>query len=146
MRFSPEQQAFAAAVHAFCERECGSLAQRDAITDGGRLSNSPSLLAKLAVLGWPGISFPEEYGGAGASFVDECLFLEEAFRGLAPVTGYATGLTAAQTYLRWGSEDQKRTTVASLVGGGLEAIALSEPGAGSDLGGVRLKGTLALPI
>ena len=139
MRFTPEQQAFAAAVHAFCEKECGSLAQRDAITDGGRLSTSPSLLAKLAAQGWLGISFPERYGGAGASFVDECLFLEEAFRGLAPITGYATGLTAAQTYLRWGSEDQKRTIVSSLVGGGLEAIALSEPGAGSDLGGVRMR-------
>jgi alkylation response protein AidB-like acyl-CoA dehydrogenase len=139
MRFSPEQRAFADAVHAFCAQECGTLAQRDAITDGGRLSNSPSLLAKLSALGWLGISFPPEYGGAGATFVDECLFLEQAFRGLAPITGYATGLTAAQTYLRWGTPAQRRAIVSSLVGGGLEAIALSEPGAGSDLGAVRLR-------
>ncbi|MDT7705822.1 MAG: hypothetical protein QOG20_1429 [Pseudonocardiales bacterium] len=139
MRFSAEQQQFAAAVAAFCDKRCGTLAQRDAVTDGGRLSNSPQLLAELARLGWLGVSFPQAYGGAGAGFVDECLFLEEAFRGLAPITGYATGLTAAQTYLRWGTEEQKRTIVASLCGGGLEAIALSEPGAGSDLGGVRLK-------
>jgi acyl-CoA dehydrogenase len=139
VRLSAEQRQFASEVRAFCEKECGTLAARDAITDGGRLSNSPELLAKLAALGWLGISFPEEYGGAGATFLDECLFLEETSRGLAPITGYSTGLTAAQTYLRWGTGDQKRTIVASLCGGSLEAIALSEPGAGSDLGAVRLK-------
>lgn len=42
-----------------------------------------------------------------AASVDECLFLEATSRGPAPITGCSTGLTAAQTYLRWGSEDQK---------------------------------------
>ena len=128
MRFSDEQQQFAKSIRAFCERECATLQQRDAITDGGRLANSPQLLEKLADLGWLGISFPERYGGAGAGFVDECIFLEETARGLAPITGYSTGLTAAQTYLRWGTEEQKRTIVQSLCRGELEAIALSEPG------------------
>ena len=84
------------------------------------------------------MSLPEEYGGGGAGFVDECIFLEESSRGLAPITGYSTGLTAAQTYLRWGSEEQKKTIVTNLVNGRLEAIALSEPGAGSDLAGLRV--------
>jgi alkylation response protein AidB-like acyl-CoA dehydrogenase len=71
--------------------------------------------------------------------VDECVFLEESSWGLLPVNGYGSGLTAAQTYLRWGTDEQKRTVVGNLVAGRLESIALSEPGAGSDLGGVRLK-------
>lgn len=142
MRFTEEQKQFAAAVRAFCDRETKTLAQRDALTDGGILANSPEILKRFADLGWLGISLPEEFGGAGGSFVDECIFLEETSRGLAPITGYSTGLTAAQTYLRWGNDDQKRTIVQSMVSGGLEAIALSEPGAGSDLGGVRLKATL----
>ena len=139
MRLTEEQRGFAEAVYAFCRRECGTLAQRDALTDGGRLSNSPQLLAKLAELGWLGVSLPEEHGGGGAGFAEECVFLEQTSRGLAPVTGYSTGLTAAQTYLKWGSPEQQRTIVGNLVAGKLEAIALSEPGAGSDLGGVRLK-------
>jgi alkylation response protein AidB-like acyl-CoA dehydrogenase len=67
------------------------------------------------------------------------VFLEETYRGLAPVLGYSTGLTAAQTYLKWGSEEQKKTIVGNLAEGKLEAIALSEPGTGSDLAAVRTR-------
>ncbi|MFR9807451.1 acyl-CoA dehydrogenase family protein, partial [Pseudonocardia sp. RS010] len=59
-------------------------------------------------------------------------------RGLAPTTAYGTGLTAAQTYLHWGTDAQKRTIVESICAGHFEAIALSEPGAGSDLASARM--------
>jgi len=139
MQLSRDQREFADAIKSFCDRECGTLEQRDAPTDGGTLANSPQVLRRLAELGWLGVSLPEEYGGGGAGFLDEVVFLEATSRGLAPITGYSTGLTAAHTYLKWGSDEQKRTIVSNLVAGKLEAIALSEPGAGSDLGGVRLK-------
>ncbi len=139
MRFNAQQREFAAAIADFSRRECGTLAQRDALTDGGRESDSPELLRRLAGLGWLGLSLPERYGGGGATFSDECVFLEETARGLLPIHGYGTGITAAQTYLRYGSDEQKRTIVGNLAGGRFEAIALSEPGAGSDLGGVRLR-------
>jgi acyl-CoA dehydrogenase len=139
MELSAEQHQFAETIRTFCAQELRTLAQRDAVTAGGTLSNSPQVLAKLAELGWLGVSLPEEYGGGGAGFVDECVFLEETSRGLAPITGYSTGLTAAQTYLKWGSELQKKTIVSNLAAGRLEAISLSEPGAGSDLGGVKVK-------
>lgn len=85
----------------YCRRELATVAQRDAVTEGGTLSNSPpSVLTDMAGNGWLGVSLPEEFGGGGAGFVDECIFLEESARGLAPpITGYSTGLTAAQTYL-----------------------------------------------
>lgn len=137
MQFSTEQQAFTTAVREYCRRELTTVAQRDALTDGGTLANSPKVLSDMARSGWLGVSLPEEYGGGGAGFVDECIFLEESSRGLAPITAYSTGLTAAQTYLRWGTDEQKKTIVTNLVAGRLEAIALSEPGAGSDLAGLR---------
>lgn len=139
MRFSAEQLEFAEAIAEFSRKECGTLEQRDALTDGGRESDSPELLRKLAGLGWLGLSFPDDYGGGGATFSDECIFLEETARGLLPIQGYGTGITAAQTYLRYGSQEQKRRIVGNLVAGKFEAIALSEPGAGSDLGGVRFR-------
>ena len=141
MRFTKERESFATAVRAFCDSECGTLAQRDALTDGGKLSNSPEILRKLAAQGWLGVSIPEAYGGGGAGMVEECLFLEETSRGLAPITGYSTGMVAAQTYLRYGTEEQKKEILGGLCQGKLEAIALSEPGAGSDLGSVRIKAT-----
>ena len=108
MILDKERQEFADAIEAFCTRECGSLAQHDALTHNETVANSPELLAKMAELGWLGVSLPEEYGGGGAGFGDECLLLEETYRGLAPVLGYSTGLTAAQTYLKWGTEGQRR--------------------------------------
>ncbi len=138
MQFSPEQREFATAIQEYCRRELATVAQRDAVTDGGTLSNSPQVLRDMAHHGWLGVSLPEHFGGGGAGFVDECIFLEESARGLAPITGYSTGLTAAQTYLRWGSDEQKKTVVTNLTAGRLEAIALSEPGAGSDLAGLRV--------
>ena len=71
--------------------------------------------------------------------VEECIFLEETARGLAPIHAYGTGLTAAQTYLRHGDEQQKKEVLGNLCSGHFEAIALSEPGAGSDLSGVATK-------
>lgn len=139
MRFTREQTEFARAVRDFCDAECATLQQRDLLTENGTIANSPVILAKLAALGWLGVSLPEEYGGGGAGMVEECIFLEETSRGLAPITAYSTGLTAAQTYLRYGNNEQKRTIVGNMAAGRLEAIALSEPGAGSDLGGVRIK-------
>ncbi|MEN0135865.1 MAG: acyl-CoA dehydrogenase family protein [Rhodococcus sp. (in: high G+C Gram-positive bacteria)] len=142
MRFTPEQREFAAAVREFCDAECKTLQQRDLLTEGGTLANSPLILDKFAGLGWLAVSLPEEYGGGGAGMVEECIFLEESARGLAPIIAYSTGLTAAQTYLRYGTEEQKHTIVGNMAAGKLEAIALSEPGAGSDLGGVRIKAEL----
>ena len=139
MRFTDEQREFAAAVRDFCETHCRTLQQRDVLTENGALANSPVILDKLAGLGWLGVSLPEEYGGGGAGMVEEVIFLEETSRGLAPITAYSTGLTAAQTYLRYGTDEQKRTIVRNMAAGKLEAISLSEPGAGSDLGGVRIK-------
>ena len=142
MRLDAERVVFAKAIEDFCRRECGTLAQRDALTENETIANSPEILAKMSELGWLGVSLPEEYGGGGAGFVDECVFLEETNRGLAPVLGYSTGLTAAQTYLKWGTEEQKKTIVGNLAAGRIEAIALSEPGTGSDLGAIRTRGVV----
>lgn len=137
--FTTQQQEFAAAVEQFCQKNCGTVQQRREITDGGQLSNSPGLLRKLADLGWLGVSLPAEYGGGGAGMVEECIFLEETARGLAPIHAYGTGLTAAQTYLKHGGEQQKKEVLGNLCSGRFEAIALSEPGAGSDLSGVATR-------
>jgi acyl-CoA dehydrogenase len=139
VRLDAERKEFAEAIRSFCDAECGTVAQRDALTENETIANSPEIMAKMAKLGWFGVSLPAEYGGGGAGFVDECVFLEESHRGMAPVLGYSTGLTAAQTYLKWGTKEQKKTIVTNLAAGKIEAIALSEPGTGSDLGAIRCK-------
>jgi len=139
MQLSDDQNEFAAAIRQYCASTCGTRSERLALTDGGRLANSPEVLRQMGALGWLGVSLPAAYGGGGAGMVDECIFLEETSRGAAPITAYSTGLTAAQTYIRHGTSEQKEAIVGVICRGGLEAIALSEPGAGSDLGAVRTK-------
>ncbi|MEI2778330.1 MAG: acyl-CoA dehydrogenase family protein [Tetrasphaera sp.] len=139
MRFTEEQEHFRQELRRFADSHCKTLAQRDALTEGGTIANSPEMFRKIADHGWFGVSLPEEYGGHGAGMVDECIFLEETARGLVPIKGYSTGLVAVQTYLKCGNEDQKHTIVGNIVAGKVEAISLSEPGAGSDLAAVRLK-------
>jgi isovaleryl-CoA dehydrogenase len=137
--FTTQQQEFAAAIEQFCEKRCATVQQLELLTNEGRLSNSPELLQEFARLGWLGVSLPVEYGGGGAGMVEECIFLEETARGQAPIHAYGTGLTAAQTYLRHGNEQQKKVVLGNLCSGHFEAIALSEPGAGSDLSGVATR-------
>ena len=135
-----EQAALVASVRAYCDATTATVAQRDDLTDGGTESTSTATIRDMAERGWLGISLPEEYGGLGGTFFDETLFLEESSRGLAPINAYSTGLTAAQTYLKWGTDEQRTTVCTNLAEGRLEAISLSEPGTGSDLGAVTCRG------
>ena len=72
---------------AFCQAECGTVAQRDALTRERNRRQQPGTVRAS----WPrsagsGSRCPVEYGGGGGSFTDECVFLEETTRGLAPIT------------------------------------------------------------
>ena len=95
--------------------------------------------AELAELGWLGVSIDEEYGGAGGGMVDACIFLEETMRGLVPMAGYGVSLIVAGAYERFGSEEQKQEILSGICRGRVEAIAMSEPEAGSDVGNLSCK-------
>ncbi len=66
--------------------------------------------------------------------LDACLFMEETARGLAPIGGYSTTLIVAGATQRFGSEEQKAEILGGIAGGSVEAIAMTEPEAGSDVG------------
>jgi alkylation response protein AidB-like acyl-CoA dehydrogenase len=134
-----EQQAFVEAVRDFCKRECGSREQRDKLTDNGRHPHNADIYKKMADLGWLGISVPEEYGGSGGGLVDMCLFLEETAKGLAPVGGYGVSSIVGGAFERFGTEEQKQEILGGIVNGSVESIAMSEPGAGSDVGAMKCK-------
>lgn len=84
-------------------------------------------------------SMPEEYGGAGGSFAHESAIIEAI--GHVGVDGFGIGLhnaIVAPYILHYGSEEQKKKWLPKLASGELiGAIAMTEPGAGSDLQGVR---------
>jgi alkylation response protein AidB-like acyl-CoA dehydrogenase len=134
---SDEQRDFVAAVRDFCRRECGTPEQRERLTDGYREHHNADLYRKMAELGWLGVTIPEEHGGSGGGMLDACLFMEESSRGLAPIGGYATTLIVAGATRRFGTEEQKSEILGGIAGGAVEAIAMTEPEAGSDVGSLQ---------
>ena len=59
--------------------------------------------------GWVGISWPKEYGGRGAGFMQQVIFDEEYFRARAPVLPTASALNLlGPTLIHWGTEEQKK--------------------------------------
>jgi isovaleryl-CoA dehydrogenase len=131
---SDEQSDFVDAIRDFCDRECGTQDQRERLTDGYREHHNFEIYKQMAELGWLGVTIPEKYGGSDGSMLDACLFMEEASRGLAPIGGYATTLIVAGATQRFGSEEQKSEILGGIAAGAVEAIAMTEPEAGSDVG------------
>ena len=134
-----ERKAFVEAIRDFCKRELGTREQREAATQGYKEAHSHEIYAKLAELGWLGASIDESYGGSGGSIVDACLFLEETSRGMVPMAGFPVSLIVAGAYERFGTEDQKAEILGGICNGRVEAIAMSEPEAGSDVGSLKCK-------
>jgi alkylation response protein AidB-like acyl-CoA dehydrogenase len=134
IQLSDEQRDFVEAIRDFGKRECGTREKRDQLTKNGEKNHSPEIAAKMAELGWLGVAIPEEYGGAGGGAVDLTLLLEEIGRNQIPVGAFGLSMIVAGAYQRHGTEEQKQEVLGGIASGKIEAIAMSEPEAGSDVG------------
>jgi len=134
-----ERRAFVESIRDFCRRECGTREQRERLTGGYEHAHNQDLYVRMAELGWLGVAVPEEYGGTGAGAVDMCLLLDELAHGLAPVAGIGTTFIVAGAYDRFGTEEQKQEVLGGIVRGAVEAIAMSEPESGSDVGSLQCR-------
>jgi alkylation response protein AidB-like acyl-CoA dehydrogenase len=90
-----------------------------------------------------GITWPKEYGGGGRTKVEQVVLAEEFARARVPL-GRVTDTTSIKmlgnTLLRWGTEEQKRRFVPRILSGeDVWVQGYSEPEAGSDLAGLRLR-------
>ncbi|MBB5163806.1 acyl-CoA dehydrogenase family protein [Mycobacterium sp. AZCC_0083] len=139
LQLTDEQQALVQTVRDFAARECGTREQRLALTDQGTKTSSPEIGAKLADLGFLGLSIPEEYGGSGGGLFDVCLFVEELAYNRIPFASYLVSLIVAHSYLKFATEDIKHEVLGRVVGGGTTAVAMSEPGSGSDVASLTCK-------
>jgi isovaleryl-CoA dehydrogenase len=139
LTFSDEQRAFVEAIRDFAARECGTREQRDALTDHGREPHNQGLYERIAELGWLGVAIPEQYGGSGGGAVDLCLLCEEFARGQIPMAFYSVSMITARAFERFGTDEQKQEILGGVARGRVEAIAMSEPEAGSDVGNLTCR-------
>jgi alkylation response protein AidB-like acyl-CoA dehydrogenase len=97
---------------------------------------------KLYDGGWIAISWPREHGGRGATVIERWLFEEELDRAGAPYPpGSANVDMIGSAILRHGTDEQRRRFLKRLLSGeDWWCQGFSEPGAGSDLGGLRCRG------
>ena len=134
-----EQRAFVEAIRDFAQRECGTREQRDALTQHGREPHNPQIYSRIAELGWLGAAIPERYGGSGGGAVEMCLLCEEFARGQIPMAFFSVSMITARAVERFGSEEQKHELLGGIARGRVEAIAMSEPEAGSDVGNLSCR-------
>ena len=126
--FSEEQELLRSEVRRFLDERCPlPEVRRLKETD---LGFSEELWAEMARLGWLGVTLPEAYGGAGRTFSDWIVILEETGRSLFPSPLIANTL-AATAILELGEEEQKRRWLPRFADGSLKGtLALFEEGDG----------------
>ncbi|TNF17608.1 MAG: acyl-CoA dehydrogenase [Rhodobacteraceae bacterium] len=138
----------AAHFAAFAE---GELAPLNAVGDrvGARLENGRVRLPEgfkaafdsYCEQGWPGLNVPEEFGGQGMGAVALGI-TSEIFSGANQAFEMTTGLAAGavRTLLAFGTDAQKAANIPPLASGEwLSSMALTEPGAGSDLARIKCR-------
>ncbi|MEU4515446.1 acyl-CoA dehydrogenase family protein [Nonomuraea wenchangensis] len=132
-----EQKAFRETLRAFVDKEIVPVAVE--WEHSGRYP--AEIVDKMKQMGLFGLSVPEEYGGMGADMVSFALVFEEIARGWMGVAGTIGSHSLACWMInRHGTEEQRRLYLKDLATGARRtAIALTEPGAGTDLQGIQTR-------
>ncbi|HWH05411.1 MAG TPA: acyl-CoA dehydrogenase family protein [Gaiellaceae bacterium] len=139
LRDTPKEAAFRAELRAWLGANLTDEIRRGRFEEAGR-----EWSRKLHEAGYAGLTWPEEYGGAGAPYSHQAIFLEEMARAEAPPHLGVIGLgMAGPTIVAHGTEEQKARYLEKILS--TEEIwcqGFSEPDAGSDLSAVRTSARL----
>jgi len=135
--FTEEHEELRESLRSFIEREI-----RPHAPDWEAAEEFPrELFTRMGELGFLGLKYPEEYGGQGGDYVHDAVFTEEMARcgsgGVAAGIGAQVAIASPPIY-KFGTEEQKqRWLVPAIRGEKIAALAITEPGAGSDVAGIR---------
>src|SRR5882672_10261477 len=139
-RDSPEEAAFRKEVRDWLEAHLDRDNMRAQLSIGAeeeRVEVLRDWQRKLHEGGWAGVSWPKEFGGRGASLIEQAIFYQEMARSKAPQPINVLGLgMAGPTIIVHGTPEQKSAYLEKILSADeIWCQGFSEPGAGSDLAG-----------
>jgi alkylation response protein AidB-like acyl-CoA dehydrogenase len=135
---SPQHELFRRTVAEFVDKEV--VPRVPEMEDRGEIPIA--FYRRMGELGFLGLRYPEKYGGASADAVMFAIFIEEMARGYMSLAAAAMMqcLMGTNFIYRFGTEEQReRLLVPAIRGEKLGTIAMTEPGAGSDLGAITTR-------
>ncbi|MEM7657037.1 MAG: acyl-CoA dehydrogenase family protein [Bacteroidota bacterium] len=139
MHFTEEHELFRQSLRAFLEKE--AIPHIDQWEEERRIPRE--IWQKMGEMGFLGLSYPEEYGGAGLDFFYDVVFNEELGRtnsGGFAVTQQVTQYMSTPYILKFGSEQLKQKYLPGVISGeAIASIAITEPGAGSDAQNIQTR-------
>src|SRR5580693_8256089 len=129
-QLSEDERMFRDTVRQFATEQIGPLVR--SMDESQQMD--PALIKKLFDLGLMGIEIPEEYGGAGGTFFNAILAVEE-ISTVDPSVGVMVDVQntlCVNALVRWATGEQKTKYLTRLASGTIGSYALSEASSGSD--------------
>jgi len=137
--FEPHHEMFRQAVRAFVQKEVEPHVEE--WEEAGQIPKS--IWPRMGALGFLGVEYDEKYGGGGADVLTTAVLCEEMARARCASLAMAVGVHTdmASPHLYWtGSEALKEKYLPAICRGeALTAIAVTEPGGGSDVAAIRTR-------
>ena len=135
---TPEEAAFRREARAWLEANAPSKVELEGLDE---IQRAKLWQKRKYEAGWACIRWPGEYGGRGASAMEQVIWNQEELSVRIPLSVFAIGQgMAAPTMMSWATEEQKRRYLPPLASGGhIWCQLFSEPAGGSDLAALRTK-------
>lgn len=137
---SEEQEMLRMTSRRFLDERAGSDVVRNLMETAAGFD--AALWQEIAAQGWQGMAIPEEYGGAGFTFMEQAILMEEMGRSLFPAPYLSSIVLGADLVLTAGTEEQKQTILPDVASGEIRlAVAHLESGGRWDATGVEMTAT-----
>jgi alkylation response protein AidB-like acyl-CoA dehydrogenase len=145
--YSPEQEAYRMQVRKWLEANQPpplTEQEKERADDDSLWQRLKAWHKKLYDAGWAGLTWPKEYGGRGATFIEQVIFQQELGRLNLPMGCNVLGvIMTGPALMQWGTEEQKKRYLQPILAGDeIWCEGMSEPGAGSDLAALQTRAEL----
>ncbi|MBF6571114.1 MAG: acyl-CoA dehydrogenase family protein [Candidatus Binataceae bacterium] len=145
--YSPEQEAYRMEVRAWLEANQPpplTPAEKEKLDEDLLWERNKRWHKKLYAGGWVGLNWPKQYGGRGATFIEQVIFQQELGRLGLPMGINVLGIImTGPALMQWGTDEQKSRYLKPIIEADeIWCEGMSEPGAGSDLAAIQTRAEL----